>query len=96
MHFGYPSVKKIMFAGVLIENGWEQRQPEDSPKMTFCALNNKTVNGLRIIKTGDFFIYGWISAFDLYCNNTNTMQAAEDCLERNMFNPTDTIKNITI
>ena len=91
--FAIPSFKKFLYSGVTIDKTWARRQQEDSPSVTFCALNNKAMLGWKrneSINEEDWFT----SAIVVFCNNPKTVDDAMDCLDKETFNLTETIKTI--
>ena len=66
--FAYPSVKKFVDSGVLIDKTWQRRKTEDSPPVTICAQNKSTSYGWK--ESGNESLMFTISAFEMFCNMT--------------------------
>ena len=93
--FAIPSFEKFLDSGVMVDKIWAPRQPEDSPSFTFCALNNNELMGWKSnksLKNEDWFK----SAISDFCNNPTTVDDAMDCLDKQTFNLTETIKTTNL
>ena len=88
--FAIPSFRKFLYSGVTIDESWVRRQPEDSPSVTFCALNND-IMGWKITKFNDEEDW-FTSVISILCKNATTVADAEKCIEKDTFNLTETIK----
>ena len=88
--FAVPSFRKFFYSGVMIDKSWADRLTEDSPAVTFCAKNNETGLGWKTNKTmkGEDW---YDSAIVFFCNN-QTVEYAVDCLHKQTFNLTESIK----
>ena len=76
--FAYPSVKKFVESGVLIDKSWERRKTKDSPAITICALNKSTTYGWKHAANESLM---WsISAFEMFCNQS---AGSKDRIENN-------------
>ena len=89
--FAYPSIKKWCESGVLTDKTWKRRETGDSPAITICAQNKITSFGWKHI--GDPAVRFKISAFEMFCNNSQDLQEALDCIDKETFNRTETIRN---
>ena len=89
--FAIPSFQKYLTAGVMVDKSWRRRQPEDSPTVTFCARNNNTGLGWKSMSKTSRDPN--MTAIDLQCNNPETVDDALDCLNKETFNLTETIKS---
>ena len=89
--FAIPSFRKFLYSGVIADKRWILREPENSPSMTFCALNSETSLGWKSNKT---FYEDWYtkSAMVVFCNNQTSVDDAMDCLDKQTYNLTETIK----
>ena len=60
--FARPSIKKYMFAGVIVEKSSVKREIKDSPAITLCALNEDNVGWKNTV--GTWVQYGaWVDIF---------------------------------
>ena len=88
LQFAIPSFNKYLYSGLTVDTTWEPRIPEDSPSITFCALNNKSMLGWKSARNLD----GHMLGIDVHCKTPATVEDAIDCLEKETFNLTETIK----
>ena len=88
--FAIPSFHKYLSAGVMVDKSYRRRVAEDSPSVSFCALNNNTEFGWK--SSDKPIIEQNTTAIDLLCNNPANVDDALDCFNKETFNLTDTIK----
>ena len=88
--FAIPSFQKYLTAGVMVDKSWRKRKSKDSPSVSFCALNNKT--GLGWKHSDKPIIDQNTTAIGIQCNNPANVEDALDCLHKETFNLTETIK----
>ena len=89
--FGYPSCKKYWTAGVMVDTSWVHRTSQDFPSITFCALNNMTMEGWKNEEKNDLNRFS--SPFDTYCNSTTEVTHLMGCIGNKTFTLKDTIKS---
>jgi hypothetical protein len=82
---------KAMFISLLFSI---DREPDDSPDITFCAVNNKTLYGWK--QTKEELESTHVTAVDQHCNKPNIVEHADVCVERGRFNLAETIKIIRV
>ena len=92
--FAIPSFNKYLYSGSMEDVKWVDREPDDSPAITFCAVNNKSLYGWK--QTKEELESTHVSAVDHHCNKPDLVEHAEECVERETFNLTETIKMIRV
>ena len=88
-NFAIPSFHKYLYSGLMVDTTWKARTPEDSPSLTFCAMNSLSYVGWKKKMTP----VKNMTAIDLHCNQSKTTIEALNCFEENTYNLTDTIKS---
>ena len=82
--FAYPSFKKFMDAGTIIETILRRGEKKDSPSITFCALKNN-IGWKQMLNDQD---YNWV---DMFCDKPSNVETAIACLTEGTFNHSETI-----
>ena len=70
--FAIPWITKYMNSGLIEDVAWVERQEEDSPAITVCALNDKSENGWKSDKK---IHCNYNSAMNLYCENSSLVES---------------------
>ena len=89
--FAKPSFNNYLNAGVIIEKSSVRREREDTPAITFCAMDNETGTGWK--NKINIKVEVGMTWVDLYCNNSKTVKDAVSCLDNLTYNLTETIRD---
>ena len=87
--FALPSFNNYLDSGVFIDKRSVGRESNDTPAITFCAMDNETKIGWK----NKSFGITWV---DMYCNNSKTVKDAVACLDDVTYNLTETIRDFEI
>ena len=86
--FAHPSMMKFLSSDTIIVKTLGQKEPGDSPSVTFCVKDKFTTMGWKNKNKDE---YDGKHPLQVYCKNATTVPAAMECIDEHTYSLNETI-----